>query len=322
MSRVKDKEMLQHIIKYIDVLEYPGMETLEPSWVQSVLLTAGGPRQNLLKWVLEQFSPAEAVEVRALPQTLQMQRILQSLSALGVCRHGDTEVIEGNAPPAAQYKFWLGCLESIYNLRRFPPLPAHQHSESYAADSCMDQMSHSPHLELILKEGGVNVVPGDQREKYRAWCKYGQRTPISELLRQTEVKLKECQKMYEAMDNRWKAESILNPKELQTNMCSSIADMSKQQELLQGAYNSYITPWITSTQQLELPNTGPLIHEANTKLATLTKVLKAIQDASNMCEELAEREKAIMRHAMQPSSVTSTLHTLVSQSTTSVNVVR
>lgn len=148
-------------------------------------------------------------------------------------------------------------------------------------------------------------------------------------------------------------------------MCSSIADMSKQQELLQGAYSSYITPWITSTQQLELPNTGPLIHEANTKLATLTKVggcrereryhekrgieghallfflfrisklsitsatlrvlpqvLKAIQDASNMCEELAEREKAIMRHAMQPSSVTSTLHTLVSQSNTSVNVVR
>lgn len=49
------------------------METLEPSWVQSVLLTAGGPRQNLLKWVLEQFSPAEAVEVRALPPTLQMQ---------------------------------------------------------------------------------------------------------------------------------------------------------------------------------------------------------------------------------------------------------
>ncbi|XP_037772777.1 uncharacterized protein LOC119568377 [Penaeus monodon] len=322
MPRVKEEEMLQLIIKYIDVLEYPGMETLEPSWVQSVLLMAGGRRLNLLMWVLEQFSPAEAVEVQALPQTLQMQRILQTLSALGVCRPGDAEVIEGNAPPGTQYKFWLGCLESIYNLRRFPPLPAHQQSESYAADSLMDQMSHSPHLQLILKEGGVNVVPGDQREKYRAWCKYGQRIPISELLGETEEKLKECQKMYDAMDNRWKAESSSDPKELQTKVCSSIADLGKQQELLQGVYSAYIAPWTTSTQQLELPNTGPLIHEANTKLAALTKVLKATQDASNICEELAEREKAIMRHSTQPSSVTETLHTLVSQSNTSINAVR
>ncbi|XP_037772678.1 uncharacterized protein LOC119568293 [Penaeus monodon] len=256
MPRVKEEEMLQLIIKYIDVLEYPGMETLEPSWVQSVLLMAGGRRLNLLMWVLEQFSPAEAVEVQALPQTLQMQRILQTLSALGVCRPGDAEVIEGNAPPGTQYKFWLGCLESIYNLRRFPPLPAHQQSESYAADSLMDQMSHSPHLQLILKEGGVNVVPGDQREKYRAWCKYGQRIPISELLGETEEKLKECQKMYDAMDNRWKAESSSDPKELPTKVCSSIAILANSKNYC---------------KQLELPNTGPLIHEANTKLAALTK---------------------------------------------------
>ncbi|XP_042890644.1 uncharacterized protein LOC122265389 [Penaeus japonicus] len=320
MPRMKEDELLQHIIKYIDVLEYPGMETLEPSWVQSVLLTAGGARLSLLMWVLGQFSPAEAAEVQALPQSLQLQRILQTLSSFGVCRPGDTEIIEGNAPPGAQYRFWLGCLESIYNLRRFPPLPAHQHSESYAADSLMDQMSHSPHLQLILKEGGVNVVPGDQREKYRAWYKYSQRTPVSESLEATEEKLRECQKMYEATDNRWKAESPSNPKELQTKVCSSIADLCKQQELLQGVYSAYIAPWTTSTQQLELPNTGPLIHEANTKLATLTKVLKATQDASDRCEELSEREKAIMRHSTQPSSVTSTLHALVSPS--NVNAVR
>lgn len=55
------------------MLEYPGMETLEPSWVQSVLLTAGGARLSLLMWVLGQFSPAEAAEVQALPQSLQLQ---------------------------------------------------------------------------------------------------------------------------------------------------------------------------------------------------------------------------------------------------------
>ncbi|KAG7175522.1 uncharacterized protein LOC121858087 [Homarus americanus] len=314
MSGPKEEEVITYIITQIQALEYNDMETLEPSWVRSVLLTAGGPRQKLMMWVLSQLCPTEAAELATVPQHSLIHRILQSLSCMGICRLGDSDVIHGTAPAAAQLQFWCVCFDSISRLRQLSPGASKQRAESRAANLLLDHLAHSPHLQPTMREGGVRVVPADLKEKYRAWCRVRQNLPVADLLLDTQEHHSEAMEKYNTMDERWKLRlSTEEQREIQGSVCEAVSRLTKQQELLQGVYSSYIAPWTNSTTQLELPNTGPLIHEANIKLATLTQVLKSSEEASQRCEDLGEHEKTAARQGIHPSAIMSTLRSIVTR---------
>ncbi|XP_053652136.2 uncharacterized protein [Cherax quadricarinatus] len=263
-TKMREEDILAGIITHLEYLSYNGLETMEPSWVRSVLLTAGVPRQSLMLWVLSQLVPTEAAEISTAPPHIHTQRILQCLSCMGICRSGDSEVIQGTAPAAAQLQFWQRCLDSISHVRRFSTSVKDQESESHSSSILLDQLADSPYLQPILKHWKVQQTSTEQNE-------------------------------------------------LQANVCQGISDLSKQHELFQGVYSLYIAPWTTSNTQLELPNTGPLVHESNVKLTKLTQVLKRTEEASQRCEELGEQEKAVTRHSNHSSAITSTLHSLISQ---------
>nr|XP_053652135.1 uncharacterized protein LOC128702126 isoform X1 [Cherax quadricarinatus] len=313
-TKMREEDILAGIITHLEYLSYNGLETMEPSWVRSVLLTAGVPRQSLMLWVLSQLVPTEAAEISTAPPHIHTQRILQCLSCMGICRSGDSEVIQGTAPAAAQLQFWQRCLDSISHVRRFSTSVKDQESESHSSSILLDQLADSPYLQPILKDGGTTVIPGDLREKYRMWCRYGQYIPVTDLLQDNHDQLNKQLEKYSAMEEHWKVQQTSTEQnELQANVCQGISDLSKQHELFQGVYSLYIAPWTTSNTQLELPNTGPLVHESNVKLTKLTQVLKRTEEASQRCEELGEQEKAVTRHSNHSSAITSTLHSLISQ---------
>lgn len=60
--------------------------------------------------------------------------------------------------------------------------------------------------------------------------------------------------------------------DLQTRVEAALSSLTKQQEVLRGVYTTYIAPWTASNTQLELPSTGPLVEQANSKLSSLVKV--------------------------------------------------
>lgn len=60
--------------------------------------------------------------------------------------------------------------------------------------------------------------------------------------------------------------------DLQNRVEAALSSLTKQQEVLQGVYSTYIAPWTASNTQLELPTTGPLVEQANSKLSSIVKV--------------------------------------------------
>lgn len=316
MPQFREDDAITYIINQLEILEYKGLETLERSWVRSVLVTPGSPRKNLMMWVLSYLCPTEAADLPTVPEHTHTQRIMQSLSCMGICQPGDSEVIEGTAPPALQLKFWCMCLDSIWRLLQFLPLTSQQQAESNTADMLLDRLAHSPYLQPTLKEGGVSIIPGDLREKYRAWCKHGGHISYPDLLLERKDQVKSQLEKYNAMEERWKVRlSEEEHHQLQADVCQGLSGLSKQLDLFQGVYTAYIAPWTTSTKQLELPNTGPLVHESNSKLATITEIIKSMKEPSKRCEDLAEHEKSLARHTNHPSAITSTLHSILSKTT-------
>lgn len=56
-------------------LGYDGLDSFEPAWVQSVLVSGGGggPRHNLLQWVVQQLSASTAADLHRAPQHTHTQ---------------------------------------------------------------------------------------------------------------------------------------------------------------------------------------------------------------------------------------------------------
>ncbi|KAG0717226.1 hypothetical protein GWK47_054876 [Chionoecetes opilio] len=100
---------------------------------------------------------------------------------------------------------------------------------------------------------------------------------------------------------------------LQASVEQALANLSKQQEVMQGVYSTYIAPWTTSTTHLELPTTGPLVEETESKLSSLVKALKTTEEILHNCEKLEEQEKAILKASHHPSCISTTLHSLVAE---------
>lgn len=315
-SQTAEEDLLERIVRLIEVLGYDGMETLDHKWVRSVLVSGGTERHNFMVWVVSQFCSTDAADLQMAPVQTHSQRILQSLSSMGVCKPGDADLIEGTAPPFNQLKFWRACLEKIGQLRQASNLRSRR-QDSFTSDMLLDHLAHSSYLNQILKDSGANVIPGDLRGKYRASYKYIKSIPLSEVLQESEEHLSESQERYKAVDKKWKTSSPVCANgddqngEQQQNLCSTISGLNKQQDLFQGVYTSYIAPWTTSAPQLELPNTGPLVQEATAKLLNLTKVLKSMEEVSQRCEELAEQEKQMTRHVNHPPTIMSTLQSIV-----------
>lgn len=57
----------------LQILQYKGIETLEQSWVRSVLLTPGSSRKNLMMWVLSYLCPTEAAVLPTAPEHTHTQ---------------------------------------------------------------------------------------------------------------------------------------------------------------------------------------------------------------------------------------------------------
>ncbi|XP_045626019.1 uncharacterized protein [Procambarus clarkii] len=301
------------VIAQLEALKYNGLETLEPSWVHSVLVTPGAPRQSLLTWALIQLFPLEAAELATAPQHVHTPRILQCFSCMGICKAGDSDVIQGTAPAPAQLKFWRRCLDNVRNLQESTAFADDKRVEPQASNALLDQLAYSPHLQPILKGGGTSLIPGDLQEKYRTWCKYGQYIPLGDLLQDSHDQLAEQLKKYNNIEEQWKVKSFAEQQsDLHTDLNKQVPAFTKELGLFQGVYSLYIAPWTTSSTKLELPDTGPLVHDATGKLAKLIQALKSTEEALQKCEELGEQEKLLERHGNCP-SVTSSLQSLLTQ---------
>ncbi|KAK8386320.1 hypothetical protein O3P69_010770 [Scylla paramamosain] len=312
MARSEDPT-LQDIIRKLEALGCDELETLEPQWVYSVLVSPGRPRQNLLRWVIARLSPSEYSNLSSVPSHAQEQKILQILICMGICLPGDTDIIEGSAPEMTQIKFWRTCLDVIEHLQDFSQTRDKERIDPQVASLLLSHLALSPHLLPTLKEGEATLVPEDLKDKYHVWCKQQKHTPVSESLRKVKEQLSQEQEKHKYLE---KCEAIPSTEEhqsLQASVEKALSSLTKEQELLRGVYSTYIAPWTTSTAQLELPNTGPLVEEADSKLSTLVKALKTTEEILENCERLEEQEKAILKEVLHPSSITTTLHSLVAE---------
>ncbi|XP_064116590.1 uncharacterized protein LOC135222433 [Macrobrachium nipponense] len=245
---------------------------------------------------------------------VHIYEILQSFSSLGICKVGDSSLIEGTAPPLEQLKFWRGCLDKVWQVHHITG-HGHLQKDSLISDRFLDHLANSKHLSVIQKDTGANVIPGHLREKYRANCKYVKSIPYDEVLLEAEEKLKELHNHCSSVDKKWKNSPLItrdiDGAQQQQALCDSISCVTKQQDLFQGVYSTYISPWTKSSSQLDLPDTGPTIHEATTKLYNLTVVLNSMEEVSQKCWELTEQGKQMRKHRNRPSPIMSMLQDIV-----------
>ncbi|KAG0722484.1 HAUS augmin-like complex subunit 7 [Chionoecetes opilio] len=305
---------LHHIIAQLQELECDALETLEPQWVYSVLVSPGRPRQTLLKWVFARLCPSEYSNLSTVPPHVQEQKIFQSLTCMGICLPGDSNIVEGSAPEAAQLKFWRTCLDAIHHLHNFLQARDKRITEPHDASVLLARLAHSPHLLPTLRGGEASLVPEDLKDKYQAWCKQQKHSSVSESLRKVKEQLCEVQEKHKSFDKVWdEIPSAEEHHSLQASVEQALANLSKQQEVMQGVYSTYIAPWTTSTTHLELPTTGPLVEETESKLSSLVKALKTTEEILHNCEKLEEQEKAILKASHHPSCISTTLHSLVAE---------
>ncbi|XP_066969423.1 uncharacterized protein [Macrobrachium rosenbergii] len=311
----EEKILLAQIIRLIEKLHYDAeLDSMEPGWIRSVLVEASPARHNLLVWVLSQFCPSDAEDLQSSLKQTHSQKILQSFSSLGICKVGDSSLIEGTAPPLEQLKFWRGCLDKVWQVHHVTG-HGHLQKDSLISDRFLDHLANSKHLSVIQKDTGANVIPGHLREKYRANYKYVKSIPYDEILLEAEEKLRELHNRCSSVDKKWKNSPLItrdiDGAQQQQALCDSISCLTKQQDLFQGVYSTYISPWTKSSSQLDLPDTGPTIHEATTKLSNLTVVLNSMEEVSQKCWELTEQGKQMTKHRNRPSTIMSMLQDIV-----------
>ncbi|XP_068244763.1 uncharacterized protein [Palaemon carinicauda] len=312
----EENRLLDEVIRLLEKLRYDTvLDSMEPSWVRSVLVEVGPARHNLLVWVHSQLCPTEAEELQASLKQTHFQKILESFTSLGICKPGDSGLIQGTAPPLDQLKFWRGCLHKVWQVHHVSSL-GHSQKDSIICDRFLDHLANSKHLSVIQKDSGANVIPGHLREKYRANYKYVKSIPHDSILLEAEENLKELQDRYSTVDKKWKNQPLITKdggglQQQQETLCESVSCLIKQQDLFQGVYSTNISPWTKSSSQLELPDTGPVIHEATTKLSNLTAVLNSMEDVSRKSWELAEQGKELTKHRNRPSTITSMLQGIV-----------
>ncbi|XP_045136940.1 uncharacterized protein LOC123519581 [Portunus trituberculatus] len=311
MARSDDHTLLL-IINKLQALGCDELETLEPQWVHSVLVSPGRTRQNLLRWVITRLSPSEYSKLSSLPNHAQEQKILQILICVGICLPGDTDIVEGSAPEVTQLKFWKTCLDVIEHLQDFSQPRHKERIDPQDADLLLSHLAHSSHLLPTLREE-VMLVPEDLQDKYHAWCRQQKHTPVSDSLRKVNEQLSREQEKHNYLEKCKAIPSAEEHQSLQASVEKALSSLAKEQEVLRDVYSTHIAPWTTSSTQLELPNTGPLVEEADSKLSTLLKALKTSEEMLENCERLEEQKKAILREAQHPSSITTTLHSLVAK---------
>ncbi|KAK4311774.1 hypothetical protein Pmani_016731 [Petrolisthes manimaculis] len=307
------EEILTRVISQLETLGYDGFDSFEPTWVHSVLVSGwGGPRHDLLQWMVQQLSPSTAADLHRAPQHTHAQKILQCLSYLGICKTGDLEIIEGKVSDITQLKFWQACLDSILNLRQFCKTSTAS-EQNNNANSLLLQLVHSPHLQSTLQQGGcLNFVPGDLVKLHKVWAKRRDHTSLVNYLQQAKLELHQSQQQYDHLEEKWKVKcSEEEGEQLQYKMGEAVKNLMQQQNLLKQVYTSYIAPSITSRPQLELSEVGPLVHQSRVQLNTITEALQVMEELLRRCEELVEEELNYKNSSSShtPSTI-STLHTL------------
>ena len=65
--------MVNILLSFPQTLECDELDTLEPQWVRSVLVSPGRPRQNLLNWVFARLCPSEFSTLSTVPPHAQGQ---------------------------------------------------------------------------------------------------------------------------------------------------------------------------------------------------------------------------------------------------------
>ncbi|KAK7082131.1 hypothetical protein SK128_009275 [Halocaridina rubra] len=320
MQSRSETYLLERIIRLIEILGYNGMETLDPSWVRSVLVSNNdAPRQKFMIWIVTELCHSDGEALLLAPQQALSQKILQSLTTLGLCHDEDLELIEGKAPPLTQLKFWCACLEKVSHLRQVSARDSHLfHYKLSSCDVLIDHLAHSSRLNLILKNSAPNVIPGDLKKMYKQNCKSVRSLPLNKLLQETENELSVLRNQYESVDKQWKDVSpvsvdVRDDDAAQQNLCKAVSALNTQLELFQGVYTSCVQPWIGSSPPLELPNTGPVIEHAATKLQEIIKALKSMEEVSQRCEDLEKMDTEIIKLIHNPATIRSALHNIVSE---------
>ncbi|XP_050726473.1 uncharacterized protein LOC127003609 [Eriocheir sinensis] len=308
------EEDLRLIIGRLEALGCNELETLEPHWVHSVLVSPGRPRQSLLMWVFAHLCPSEFDRLSSVPPLAHPQKILQSLICMGLCLPGDIDIIEGSAPEATQIKFWKTCLDTIHHLQNFSQPGKKETSDPQLASLLLSHLAHSPHLLPTLKGSETSLVPEDLLNKYHAWQRQRNHTPVSESLKKLENHLSEEKEKCKPLEKWHETLSSEEHQHLQTSIEGALTSLTKQQEVLRSVHTTYIAPWTASNTQLELPTTGPLVEQAHSKLSSIIKDLKGTEEILQNCEELEEQKRTILKDTQHPSSIITTLHSLVADS--------
>lgn len=233
---------------------------------------------------------------------------------MGLCLPGDIDIIEGSAPEATQIKFWKTCLDTIHHLQNFSQPGKKETSDPQLASLLLSHLAHSPHLLPTLKGSETSLVPEDLLNKYHAWQRQRNHTPVSESLKKLENHLSEEKEKCKPLEKWHETLSSEEHQHLQTSIEGALTSLTKQQEVLRSVHTTYIAPWTASNTQLELPTTGPLVEQAHSKLSSIIKDLKGTEEILQNCEELEEQKRTILKETQHPSSIITTLHSLVADS--------
>ncbi|XP_076059454.1 uncharacterized protein LOC143036082 [Oratosquilla oratoria] len=305
MSAEQEVKLINKITQHFQSLNDDILDNYEPSYVRSVLLTPGATRNKTLRWALEKLHPASALSLEREPSTAHPQRMLNSFSALCLCKTGDLNIIKGEASPLSQLQFWAAVLESVHHLCHIKVSQA----KLDMFDSFMGNLTLLPHLDSTLSASRMGLIDDDDdlRKKYQLWCEKGHHSSFVKLMENTQSELekrtsyfenKDLHEMYKEPIEQEGFENALKTLEtklmLQRDQCTGLCD----------TFDSDISPWIGTPEPITETIRGPLIRQMNTQVQQFIKDLHTVEEVTRANIKLKEIVKlSEQRHQHPPKSM-------------------